>query len=157
MFSYFIYTSSTVCSLDIVSWDGINTYRASRGIFKYAYRDTLVELILHYISKPSIFEVFSERSSFQTIICSVMLSVNVIRKGSFSNTYANSKPSSICCIWGTRQRITFKPSAVQSETGQPLSGVEKGHPPFEMWRYQLLRLPELFVLTLIHAPKPNWL
>jgi len=32
--------------------------------------------------------------------------------------------------------ITFKPSAVQSDTGQPLSAVEKGQPPLEMWRYQ---------------------
>lgn len=32
--------------------------------------------------------------------------------------------------------ITFKASDVQSDTIQPFSGVEKGHPPFEMWRYQ---------------------
>lgn len=37
--------------------------------------------------------------------------------------------------------ITFSPSAVQSEMGQPWSAVEKGQAPLEMWRYQKSKLP----------------
>lgn len=42
---------------------------------------------------------------------------------------------------------TLRPSDVQSDTGHPLSVVEKGHPPFELWRYQELRFAELLLLT----------
>ncbi len=34
-------------------------------------------------------------------------------------------------------RLTLSPSELQSEMGQPWSGVENGHAPLEMWRYHL--------------------
>ena len=37
--------------------------------------------------------------------------------------------------------FTFNPSAVQSDTVQPLSAVEKGHAPLDVWRYQSFRSP----------------
>lgn len=41
-----------------------------------------------------------------------------------------------------KRRQHFNPSAVQSESCQPWSGSEKVQPPFEIWRYMLLKSPE---------------
>jgi len=49
--------------------------------------------------------------------------------------------------------FTFNPSAVQSDTVQPLSAVENGHAPLDVWRYQSSRSPGQSSRT-FHIKKP---
>lgn len=53
--------------------------------------------------------------------------------------------------------LTFSPSAVQSDIGQPWSAVENGHAPLDMWRYQLSRSPGQLSITFhIKQPTKYW-
>lgn len=50
-------------------------------------------------------------------------------------------------INGIEVWVTFKLSAVQSETCHPWSRSQNVHDPLVMWRYMLLKSPEGFSLT----------